>query len=152
MGLGLALVQLIVREHHGDVQVRSDGPGQGSEFSIRLPLAVGADLTPGSDGTGFVTTVQTSETSGDGDLSHEGKVQARKIVLVEDQADNRQMLTRWLELKGHLVESAADGPSGVTLIERVQPDIALVDIGLPKIDGYEVARRVPPAAPPRGCA
>ena len=124
MGLGLALVQLIVREHHGDVQVRSDGPGQGSEFSIRLPLAVGQDLTPGSDGTGFVTTVQTSETSGDGDLSHEGKVQARKIVLVEDQADNRQMLTRWLELKGHLVESAADGPSGVTLIERMQPDIA----------------------------
>jgi two-component system CheB/CheR fusion protein len=66
----------------------------------------------------------------------------RRIVLVEDQADNRKMLTRWLELKGHSVQNASDGLAGVALIEREQPEVALVDIGLPKIDGYEVARRI----------
>jgi CheY-like chemotaxis protein len=71
-----------------------------------------------------------------------GKPHGRRIVLVEDPADNRKLLTRWLELKGHIIHSAPDGLAGVALVEREQPEIALVDIGLPKIDGYEVARRI----------
>src|SRR5262249_56920864 len=74
--------------------------------------------------------------------SGNGQTHRCRIVLVEDQADSRKMLARWLELKGHRVQSAADGLAGVALIEREQPEIALVDIGLPKIDGYEVARRI----------
>jgi two-component system CheB/CheR fusion protein len=71
-----------------------------------------------------------------------GKRHARKIVLVEDQADSRKMLTRWLQLKGHVIVSAPDGLAGLAIIEREHPDVALIDIGLPKIDGYEVARRI----------
>jgi two-component system CheB/CheR fusion protein len=136
MGLGLSLVRLIVEQHGGDVQVRSDGPGQGSEFTIRLPLAATPEDQPGA------APPPTNHRHKSDGQNGNGKPHGRKIVLVEDQADNRKMLTRWLQLKGHAVESAADGAAGVALIERQRPDIALIDIGLPKLDGYEVARRI----------
>jgi CheY-like chemotaxis protein/two-component sensor histidine kinase len=134
MGLGLALVRLIVEQHGGCVEVRSDGAGKGSEFTVRLPLMAGAETGP--ERLPSAATAPVAAHHGN------GKAPSRKIVLVEDQADNRQMLTSWLELLGHQVQSAADGSDGVALIEREQPEIALVDIGLPKIDGYEVARRI----------
>jgi len=136
MGLGLPLVRLIVEQHGGDIQVRSDGINQGSEFTIRLPLAPSPDEHPDSDGPSLAHRTKSNGHNGN------GKPHARKIVLVEDQADNRKMLTRWLQLKGHSVQNAPDGLAAVALIEREQPDVALVDIGLPKIDGYEVARRI----------
>ena len=66
----------------------------------------------------------------------------RRIVIVEDSPDNREMLRYLLELAGHEVHEAADGPGGIEAILRVAPHIALVDLGLPGLDGYEVARRV----------
>lgn len=135
MGLGLSLVRLIVEQHQGEVEVRSDGPGRGSEFTVRIPIV--AELVEAA-----ADQVSPAAASNGRPHNGDGQTLSRRIVLVEDQADNRRMLTRWLELSGHRVESAADGQAGVALIERAQPDVALVDIGLPKIDGYEVARRV----------
>jgi CheY-like chemotaxis protein len=69
-------------------------------------------------------------------------VQHLRIVLVEDNADARDAMRALLEVSGHRVEIAADGPSGIELARRVRPDVTLVDIGLPGVDGYEVARRL----------
>jgi two-component system CheB/CheR fusion protein len=135
MGLGLPLVRLIVEQHGGSIQVRSDGINQGSEFTVRLPLAAALDLPE----SGRHLPAQRANSGGQ---NGNGKSHGRRIILVEDQADNRKMLTRWLELKGHSVQSAPDGLAGVELIEREQPEVALIDIGLPRIDGYEVARRI----------
>lgn len=66
----------------------------------------------------------------------------RRIVIVEDSGDSREMLRYLLEHAGHAVHEAADGPSGLRIILELRPDIALVDVGLPGLDGYEVARRV----------
>jgi two-component system CheB/CheR fusion protein len=134
MGLGLSLVQLIVEEHGGKVEVRSDGPGEGSEFTVRIPLIAETHITLArEDGR---PAAQVQRQNGD------GKPHARRIVIIEDQDDNRRMLARWLELSGHTVFSAPDGLAGMALIESEQPDVAIVDIGLPKLDGYEVARRI----------
>jgi two-component system, chemotaxis family, CheB/CheR fusion protein len=136
MGLGLSLVRLIVEQHAGKVEVRSDGLGQGSEFTIRIPLV--SSLVANAEANGRPLAAASNDHGHNGN----GHVPSRKIVLIEDQTDNRNMMTRWLELHGHQVQSAPDGPSGVVLIEREQPDVAIIDIGLPKISGYEVARRV----------
>jgi two-component system CheB/CheR fusion protein len=134
MGLGLALVRLIVEQHRGEVQVRSDGLNQGSEFTVRIPLA----LFPQSTAEDRQPPAAPRRHRHNGDAQN----RIRKIVLVEDQDDNRDMLARWLELHGHHVKHAADGQAGIALIEHEKPEVAIVDIGLPKIDGFEVARRL----------
>lgn len=100
----------------------SRGLGRGSEFEVRLVL----------------TTASVSTVSPDGGQVATG----RRIVLVEDNPDNRQMLRSLLELGGHQVAAAGDGRMGLEMIRATQPEIALVDIGLPLMDGYEVARQV----------
>ncbi|HXU69999.1 MAG TPA: chemotaxis protein CheB [Polyangia bacterium] len=121
MGLGLAIVRSFVGAHGGEVKADSAGPGRGSEFVVRLPLTNRTpDLERGLDG------VTLSE----------------RLVLVEDQEDNRVLLQAILEEAGYHVVTASDGQSGVDVIERHRPVVALVDIGLPVLDGYEVARRV----------
>ena len=134
MGLGLSLVWLIVEEHGGAVEVRSDGPGEGSEFTVRIPLIAEPLVLSARDNAEPAALAHRH--------NGHGKPHARRIVLIEDQEDNRRMLARWLELSGHSVRSAADGPAGLALIESEQPEIAIIDIGLPKLDGYEVARRI----------
>jgi len=121
MGLGLAIVRSFVGAHGGDVVADSDGPGRGSELLVRLPL-----------------TNRTVEPSGDGD----GAYLAERLVLIEDQDDNRVLLQAILEGAGYHVVTASDGQAGVDEIEKHRPNVALVDIGLPVLDGYEVARRV----------
>jgi signal transduction histidine kinase len=128
LGIGLTLVRRLVEQHGGRVDASSAGPGQGSEFVVRLPAvepeqAAVAPVTRGSGST------------------------SRRVVVVEDNADARTMLRLLLEMSGHQVEEAADGLSGLDVALRVQPDVALVDIGLPGIDGYELARRLRERAP-----
>jgi PAS domain S-box-containing protein len=122
LGIGLTLVRQLVELHDGRVEARSAGPGQGSVFTIRLPVAP--------------TTV-----SHDGGSRQAGVAPCR-ILIVEDNADARDMLLALLTLDRHEVVTAADGPAGVDAALRLRPDVALVDIGLPGLNGYEVARRI----------
>jgi two-component system CheB/CheR fusion protein len=123
LGVGLTLVRSIVELHGGRVQGRSAGPGQGSEFVVWLPLAnVEAPPAEATHPDGFGPR--------------------RKILIVEDNDDSRRMLEMMLRLDGHEVSVARDGEEGLAALRRQVPDVAVVDIGLPTLDGYELARQV----------
>lgn len=124
LGLGLAIVKAIVELHGGDVRVESDGLGQGTRVLVDLPLA---DRVP------------TPVESGGTELVDEERLE---IVLVEDNPDVGKMLCNLLESWGHRVSLAPDGVSGVERIRAQRPPVAIVDIGLPGIDGLELARRI----------
>lgn len=122
LGLGLALVKALVEAHGGTVEARSDGAGSGSEFRVKLPLATSTiDPGPGHQPT---------------------TIPPLRIVLVEDNADAREALRELLSLDGHIVAVAADGLAGFRAIQEHQPQVAIVDIGLPLLDGYGLAERV----------
>ncbi|RKH40396.1 response regulator [Corallococcus sicarius] len=121
LGIGLTLVRTLVRMHGGSVEALSDGYGAGSEFVVRLPL-----LPPER------VPQLASHTMLDAR-------RARRILLVEDNSDARQSMRDLLELWGHQVAVAPDGVQGVALALEHAPDLALVDIGLPGVDGYQVA-------------
>jgi signal transduction histidine kinase/ActR/RegA family two-component response regulator len=123
LGLGLAIVDGLVRLHGGHVEAASDGRGKGSEFSVRLPLSKSRPVTLS-------------------DPAASDEIEPLNVVIVEDNTDVRSMLKTLLEYVGHSVQIAADGLAGVELIERTRPDVALVDIGLPKMNGYQLARRI----------
>ena len=122
LGVGLTLVRRLVELHGGTVDASSEGPGRGSTFVVRLPgvIAPAVEAPP----------VRPAE------------LQSHRILVVEDSADSREALTYLLKLKGHQVYEAADGSSAVETIGRERPDLALIDIGLPGLDGYDVARQV----------
>ena len=126
MGVGLALVRHIVRQHGGTIEARSDGRGEGSTFFVQIPLIEPSQL-------------QTKKSSSPPTTRH---VESARVVLVEDQDDNRRMMQQMLELYGFQVRSAADGQSGAQLIVDECPDLAIVDIGLPGMSGYDVATEV----------
>jgi two-component system, chemotaxis family, CheB/CheR fusion protein len=123
LGLGLAIVEGLVRLHGGAVRAASAGKGKGSEFSVRLPLSKSEPKH---------RRIRT-ETRTDGPL---------RILIIEDNADVRSMLKTLLEFAGHRVEIAGDGLKGVEMIGLQHPDVALVDIGLPGLNGYELARKI----------
>jgi signal transduction histidine kinase/ActR/RegA family two-component response regulator len=123
MGIGLTLVDRLVRLHGGSVRLTSEGLGHGTEVTVRLPLAKAA--TPAN-----VIDFPT------------GEIKDLRVVLVEDNADIRELTRDLLEMLGCKVELAMDGQEGLSLIVSSKPDLALVDIGLPVIDGYEIAREV----------
>ena len=122
LGLGLTLVHRITELHGGTVEAGSDGPGRGSVFTVRMPAMAAPE----------VPAPAPVRSASDARL---------RILVVEDNADTREMLRSALELSGHEVQDASDGPSGLEAILRVRPDVALIDIGLPEFDGYEVARK-----------
>ena len=121
LGIGLTLVRRIVELHGGTVYAESAGLGKGAEFVVALPLQRHAIIRP----------KEPRQASG-----------VRRVLIVEDQQDAREMLRVLLEAAGHTVLEEADGASAVSAIEREHPDVALVDIGLPVMSGYEVARRI----------
>jgi two-component system CheB/CheR fusion protein len=124
MGVGLTLVKSLVELHDGSIIAESEGEGKGSTFTVTIPLS------------------QNQVDANDEYANHEVLIPSLNIVIVEDNADSREMLKLALEMDGHKVIAAADGLSGLTAIEVEKPDIAFVDIGLPEIDGYEVAQRL----------
>ncbi|HVZ85982.1 MAG TPA: hybrid sensor histidine kinase/response regulator [Polyangia bacterium] len=124
LGLGLTLVRALVGMHGGAVSARSEGCGRGSEFCVRLPLAAAPADQP--------ATPATPPAAPDPGV---------RVVLVEDNVDIRETLTELLAMDGYDVQGAADGPQGLTRILSEQPQVALVDVGLPGFDGYELARR-----------
>ncbi|MGE3808862.1 MAG: response regulator, partial [Gemmataceae bacterium] len=124
------LVRRLVEQHGGRVEAHSDGEGRGSEFVIRLPIHVVEE--PGS---GEMPALPAFTPPPFIPIR-------RRIVLVEDMADAREMLKELLEMVGHDVHTAGDGLSGLELIRTVKPDLGLIDVGLPRLDGHEVARRL----------
>ncbi|GJH12847.1 hypothetical protein CBA19CS11_28435 [Caballeronia novacaledonica] len=126
LGLGLALVHQLVELHHGTVRAVSDGPGQGSTFVVRLPalsqacpLAAPVDDAVGGDSV----------------------VAQRRILVVDDNTDAAESLAMLLTLDGYVVETACDGPSALQLATDFHPEVVLLDIGLPGMDGFEIGRR-----------
>jgi CheY-like chemotaxis protein/nitrogen-specific signal transduction histidine kinase len=124
LGLGLSVVRSLVEMHDGTVEARSDGVRHGSEFTIRLPLL---------EHHGTVTAEVGR---------NPGREMPRRILVIDDNQDGAESLAMLLRLKGHDVQIAYDGPSGVALALKSAPDCVLVDIGLPGMDGYEVAKRL----------
>ncbi len=124
MGLGLALVDQMTRLHGGSVAVFSAGPGAGSRFEVRLPLAEPITLPSKPD------------------LAHDYSAAKRRVLLVDDNPDALDSLKMLLELVGHEIEVASDGRRGIERVLSWHPEVALIDIGLPDIDGYELATRV----------
>jgi signal transduction histidine kinase len=123
LGIGLALVRRLVELHGGSVSAHSDGAGEGSTFMIRLPRAVPAVASEPRVAAGIDSSKPT-------------------VLLIEDNEDGREMMATMLDAYGYSVQQAADGVQGVQMAHAGAPDVALVDIGLPGIDGYEVARRL----------
>jgi signal transduction histidine kinase/CheY-like chemotaxis protein len=126
LGIGLTLVKRITEMHDGEVTASSEGVGMGAAFSVRLPLA----------------GVQASEAVPAPARSIGKTFSGRRIVIIDDNHDANQTLAMMLEIAGHEVASALDGPSGLQVIQSFRPDVVVLDIGLPQIDGYEVARRL----------
>jgi CheY-like chemotaxis protein len=127
LGIGLSMVHRLVALHSGSVEARSDGPGKGSQFFVRLPM-VSAPL---------VTEVKPPE------APHQPEgANGPRVLVVDDDIDLVTMLTNWLRHKGYAVRSADTGPDGLKIALQWRPDLVLLDIGLPGLDGYEVARRL----------
>ncbi len=124
MGVGLTLVKAVVELHGGSVDVESAGVGCGSQFSVRLPLIAEEDVAEEQLNTPVATP------------------NIRSLVLVEDLDDAREMLASLLLLEGLEVYEAATGTDGLKLIQEVMPDAAIIDIGLPEMDGHSVARAI----------
>ena len=127
MGIGLALVRNLVNLHGGTVNAKSDGVGKGAEFVVTIPLAT-AEMQAGEQKQAAPEVRKPSAAR-------------RRIVIVEDNHDVRDLLALKLRRLGHDVSGVGDGVEGLKAIVETQPDLALVDLGLPGMDGFEVARR-----------
>jgi PAS domain S-box-containing protein len=127
LGLGLTLVRRLVEMHGGRVEAASPGPGLGSAFTIRLPRL----------GVEAAAPAAAAEPAADRPAGP-----ARRILVVDDQQDSTDSLALFLRLRGHEVRTAHDGPSALEEIERYRPDVVFLDLGLPGMSGYDVARRV----------
>ena len=125
LGIGLTLVKTLVELHGGSVAAASDGPGRGSEFTVRLPL------------TDEVRPAEPREPAGP--AAH---APARRVLVVDDNLDGAESLALLLRFAGHQVEVAHDGQLALAVAERFRPDVALLDIGLPGLNGYEVCQRL----------
>ena len=124
LGIGLTLVKGIVEKHGGTIEVQSAGPGQGSEFVIRLPAL-----------TGEATEVLSEMTESE-------QVIQRDVLIVDDNRDSAQTLAELLAAYGHKTHVAHDGVEALEAAERLHPEVVLLDIGLPKLNGYDACRRI----------
>jgi CheY-like chemotaxis protein/anti-sigma regulatory factor (Ser/Thr protein kinase) len=125
LGIGLTLVRRLVEMHGGTVEARSDGPDRGSEFVVRLPIVLGLLKEP-------------SESNGQ---SIAGRAK-RRILVVDDNKNAAQMLGMLLKALGNDVRTVFDGLAALEMAAQFRPDVVLLDIGMPKLDGYETARRI----------
>jgi signal transduction histidine kinase/CheY-like chemotaxis protein len=126
LGIGLALAKGIVELHGGRIEVASAGPGQGSRFTVRLPNMITAALN-----------FPSVRAAGNGQAAH-----ARRVLLADDNRDAAESLAILLRLEGHEVDLAHDGDAALRAFAERKPEVALLDIGMPKTNGLEVARRI----------
>ncbi|MET0391347.1 MAG: chemotaxis protein CheB [Polyangiales bacterium] len=125
LGVGLTLARSLVSLHGGTICACSEGEGKGSQFIVRLPLAEAVQVAKPHDGHPAPRTARGT-----------------KVVVVEDSEDSRELLCVFLRRAGFECHAAESGTAAIELMQRERPDIAILDVGLPGIDGYEVARRV----------
>ncbi len=126
LGIGLHLVKRLVEMHGGQIEAASEGPSHGSTFTLRLPVAATSDLD------GLKTRVAEDAPM----------PRARRILVVDDNKDAASMLAMLLDLSAHTTEVAHDGPGALVAAESFRPDVILLDLGLPGLNGYEVCRRI----------
>jgi signal transduction histidine kinase len=126
LGIGLTLVKNLVEMHQGQVEAHSPGPGKGSEFVVRLPLA----------------RDPTERTEENGASSAAPSASGLRLLVVDDNKDAADSLAMLLRLQGHQVRVAHDGPGALEIAKEDSPDLVLLDIGMPGMDGYEVAGRM----------
>ncbi len=132
LGIGLTIVRRMVELHGGTVAARSDGPGQGSEFIVTLPR------------------IEPDKVAESAPLAVEGSAPvSARVLCIEDNVDAAEGLSMFLRSSGHQVEVALDGQTGLELFDQLKPDVVICDIGLPDINGYEVARRMRERRPSR---
>ncbi len=124
LGIGLTMARSLVELHGGTIEARSDGPGAGSEFVITLPLAEAEPACPDTGGQRLAHRV------------------SRRVLVVDDNADAAEMMRTLLELDGHQVTAVYDGGTAIERAAALQPDVVLIDLGMPGMDGFEVARRL----------
>ncbi|HEX2677178.1 MAG TPA: hybrid sensor histidine kinase/response regulator, partial [Polyangiales bacterium] len=126
LGLGLAIVRSLVQLHHGEVIALSQGRGSGAELIVRLPSPV-----PRSD-----DAAREAAEHDDGAAEH-----AQRVLVVDDNADTATLLIDVLSARGYVARAAYDAPTALRIAESFDPDVAVLDLGLPVMDGFELARR-----------
>ena len=127
LGIGLALAQGLIELHGGTIDASSAGLGCGSEFTVRLPRRVGVHATK-----------PTSNTS----LTRGARTLRRRILIADDNRDSAETLAALLRMEGHEVTSVHDGPVALSVFSDIKPEVVLLDIGMPGLTGYEVARKM----------
>jgi CheY-like chemotaxis protein/two-component sensor histidine kinase len=127
LGIGLALVRGLVELHGGSVEARSDGPGKGSEFVVRLPVIAAQRARP--------STV-------DEETIERAVMVRRRVLVVDDVKDSADSLAMLLRMMGHEVHSAYAGEQAIKIAARLQPEVIILDIGMPRPNGYDVCRRI----------
>ncbi len=125
LGIGLALSRGLIELHGGRLEAHSAGLGQGSEFVVRMPASVHVQPAPSAPS-----------------VAGEAPLRRRRVLVADDNVDAGESLAMLLRLDGHEVELATNGPQALEVFERTQPDIAILDIGMPGLNGYEVAMRI----------
>jgi signal transduction histidine kinase len=126
LGIGLALAQQLTQMHGGRIEVTSDGEGCGSEFTLRLPIAASPEvrtLAPDLAGSLY-------------------RSERRRVLVADDNIDGAESLRLNLEISGHDARAVFDGAAALALADEFRPDVMVLDLGMPKVDGYEVCRRV----------
>jgi len=136
LGVGLTLARSLAQMHGGTVTAHSEGEGRGSEFILRLPGLAAAELV-------MVPPPAGKERDGElGAPPHRALSEGATVVVVEDNPDSREMLRELLELSGFKCRTSDNGTAALALIEELRPEIAILDVGLPEMDGFELARRL----------
>jgi CheY-like chemotaxis protein len=131
LGIGLSLVKGLVELHGGSITAESEGAGRGSEFVVRLPISLTAPASDSRRSKGTEKSIAAPP---------------RRILVVDDNVDSADTLTQLLTILGHETRTAYDGEAAVAMAEAMRPDVVLLDIGMPKLDGYEACRRIRKAA------
>lgn len=142
LGIGLSVVKKLVEMHGGWVQAFSSGLGKGSEFVVTLPLATEQSEAKASNGSVEETVMQSARLKMPNDPASLSVGKPRRMLVVDDNDDAAGMLAALLSMEGHSVRVAHDGKAALDIVGEFQPEICLCDIGLPGMNGYELASRL----------
>jgi CheY-like chemotaxis protein len=127
LGLGLTLTRRLVELHGGTLEARSEGLGKGSEFLVALPI---------------VSSGETSQSIGQSSGEVGENENRWRVLIMDDGARTREMYSMLLRKRGHEVETAADGETGIEMVEKFRPDVILLDVGMPRMNGFDTCVRI----------